>query len=603
MLIDPVCAYVYDLAGLRAHASAAVAALPEGCELFYALKANSEPRVIEALTGVVTGFEVGSAGEIDLVRAAAPEAPIIFGGPGKTDSALAAAARRGVVAVHVESVHELRRAEYVAAGLDVRLPVALRVNLAGPLPVATLAMAGRPTQFGIDEGDVPAALAEMQRCGHLEFVGFHFHCISNHHDAPAHARLVAGYLERAQEWADDAGVELHIVNAGGGIGVDYAALDRPFDWKGFCAALPDAAPVRLRFECGRYLAAAWGAYVTEVLDVKTNHGAAFAVVRGGTHHFRLPASWGHSHPFTVIPVEEWGYPFPRPAVRRCPVTVAGELCSPKDVLARDVPVEELRAGDLLWFHHAGAYGWSISHHDFLSHPHPRRVFLDGGGLEPDGDAAAALRIGHEPAGETGGWRVGQPVAEAAGLAADEQAGSTVVRDPEHLRQPRGRRTGVVEEPLGVADQPVGLVAVGRLGGEGGEASGGGRRNVAPQQAPSHPGDGGCPPDSGGVSRQRQREVVDRLDEGAQVTVEQPGPGPGEQRLVVVDEHHAGGGGRLVIAGQGREARRAQRNTGWTAVPVEGQHGVRGGEVGNPPGTDETGDGCSGDAHCPRLAEQ
>jgi diaminopimelate decarboxylase len=377
MLIDPVCAYVYDLAGLRAHATAAVGALPEGYELFYALKANSERRIIETLTGVVAGFEVGSVGEIDLVRAVTPDAPIVFGGPGKTDSALAAAARQGVVAVHVESLHELRRAEYVAAGLALRLPVALRVNLAGPLPAATLAMAGGPTQFGIDEADVPAALTEMQRCRHLEFAGFHFHCISNHHDAPAHARLVARYLAQAQEWAADAGVELRIVNAGGGIGVDYAAIDRPFDWKGFCAALPDAAPVRLRFECGRYLAAPWGAYVTEVLDVKTNHGTAFAVVRGGTHHFRLPASWGHSHPFTVIPVEEWSYPFPRPGVRGRPVTVAGELCSPKDILARDVSVEQIRAGDVLWFHHAGAYGWSISHHDFLNHPHPQKLFLNG----------------------------------------------------------------------------------------------------------------------------------------------------------------------------------------------------------------------------------
>ena len=69
------------------------------------------------------------------------------------------------------------------------------------------------------------------------FVGFHFHCLSNHHDAPAHARLVAGYLQRARRWAGDAGLPLRVVNAGGGIGVDYAQLDRPFDWAGFCAAL------------------------------------------------------------------------------------------------------------------------------------------------------------------------------------------------------------------------------------------------------------------------------------------------------------------------------------------------------------------------------
>src|SRR5882762_954288 len=120
----PVCAYVYDLYGLRAHAAAAIAALPEGCELFYAVKANSERLIIEALAGIVAGFEVGSAGEIDLVRAVAPDAPIVFGGPGKTDAALAAAARCGVAAVHVESVHELRRADLVAAGLGVTLPVA-----------------------------------------------------------------------------------------------------------------------------------------------------------------------------------------------------------------------------------------------------------------------------------------------------------------------------------------------------------------------------------------------------------------------------------------------------------------------------------------------
>src|SRR5947208_11215366 len=114
----PVCAYVYDLDGLRAHAEAAVAALPEGSELFYALKANSERPVIEALVGVVAGFEVGSAGEIERVRAVAPDAPVVFGGPGKTDAALAAAALDGgVAAVHVESLHELRRAEHVAAGL------------------------------------------------------------------------------------------------------------------------------------------------------------------------------------------------------------------------------------------------------------------------------------------------------------------------------------------------------------------------------------------------------------------------------------------------------------------------------------------------------
>jgi diaminopimelate decarboxylase len=61
------------------------------------------------------------------------------------------------------------------------------------------------------------------------------------------------------------------------------------------------------------------------------------------------------------------------------VTVVGQLCTPKDVLARDAVVPCVRAGDVLVFDRAGAYGWEISHHDFLSHPHPEHIFLKGDG--------------------------------------------------------------------------------------------------------------------------------------------------------------------------------------------------------------------------------
>jgi diaminopimelate decarboxylase len=53
------------------------------------------------------------------------------------------------------------------------------------------------------------------------------------------------------------------------------------------------------------------------------------------------------------------------------VTLVGQLCTPKDVLARDVEVPRLRAGDRLAFGLAGAYGWNISHHEFLMHDPPR----------------------------------------------------------------------------------------------------------------------------------------------------------------------------------------------------------------------------------------
>jgi diaminopimelate decarboxylase len=58
-------------------------------------------------------------------------------------------------------------------------------------------------------------------------------------------------------------------------------------------------------------------------------------------------------------------------VRDARVDAVGELCTPRDVLARDQPVDLLRVGDVLVFARTGAYGWDISHHDFLRHPPPR----------------------------------------------------------------------------------------------------------------------------------------------------------------------------------------------------------------------------------------
>lgn len=128
-------------------------------------------------------------------------------------------------------------------------------------------------------------------------------------------------------------------------------------------------------EPGRFVTAAAGWYATEVLDVKQTHGRWFVVVRGGTHHFRLPASWGYSHPFTVLPVDAWPYPFQRPQVSDAAVDVAGEQCNPRDVLARDVPVASVQAGDVLVFANTGAYGWEVAHHDFLRLTHPRFVIV------------------------------------------------------------------------------------------------------------------------------------------------------------------------------------------------------------------------------------
>lgn len=379
---EPVCLYGYDLEALTAHVARVVAALPPRCRMFYAMKANSAEPILETLAPLVAGFEVASGGEIAKARAAGgAEVPVIFGGPAKTPAEIAQALARRVARFHVESPLELHRISAAATAAGVTAEVLLRVNLTGPFPAATLAMAGRPTQFGIDEAQLPDAVRLAQRLSGVRLTGFHLHSLSNNLSPEAHLAMLALYRDKVNAWEAEFGVRCGVLNVGGGIGVNYADLDAQFDWPRFAAGLSrlvDTFPAHwaeIDFECGRFLVAGCGSYATEVLDVKRTHGVTYVVVRGGTHQFRLPASWQHSHPFTVVEVDDWPLAAPRPQAEREPVTVVGELCTPKDVLARDVTVPRVRPGDVIVFSHAAAYGWEISHHDFLSHPHPEHVFV------------------------------------------------------------------------------------------------------------------------------------------------------------------------------------------------------------------------------------
>ena len=152
--------------------------------------------------------------------------------------------------------------------------------------------------------------------------------------------------------------------------VDYTDPAARFDWVGYGRALADvldAHPgVRLRIEPGRSVTAYCGAYLTEVIDVKRSYGEWFVVVAGGTHHLRTPAAKGHAQPFRVH--RRRGVDGVR--TDGGPVTVVGQLCTPKDVLSRSATAGPIGVGDVLAFAMAGAYAWNISHRDFLLHEPP-----------------------------------------------------------------------------------------------------------------------------------------------------------------------------------------------------------------------------------------
>jgi diaminopimelate decarboxylase len=125
-------------------------------------------------------------------------------------------------------------------------------------------------------------------------------------------------------------------------------------------------------ELGRYLVGEAGVYVTRVVDRKESRGQTFLVVDGGLHH-QLAASGNFGQ------VIRKNYPVAianRMGAREVETaSVVGCLCTPLDLLARDVRLPRAEIGDLVAVFQAGAYGLTASPTAFLGHPAPAELLV------------------------------------------------------------------------------------------------------------------------------------------------------------------------------------------------------------------------------------
>lgn len=377
---DPVAEYGYLPSVAAARAAGLRAALPDWAACCFALKANAFEPVLRAIGAVVDGFEVSSRRElraaVDAHRDGRPL--LVSSGPAKSDGLHDALLAAGGT-INVESALELHRAAAAGRRAGRRAAVTIRVN-PRTVPIAgDLTMGGGPSPFGVPEEDVPALLdAAVALRDDVEIIGIHVHAASNVQDARAYVRYVAWVLAYTGGLAAAHGLDLRLVDVGGGIGFD-ASDETAFDLGGLAAGLRALAPppgARVVFEPGRWIAAPCGFYAAPVADVKRSREQTYVVLRGGVNHFLLPASWDLPQPVCVVPVDAWDPRLPRPGVARARVAVTGELCTPEDTLVPAVDGVTVRAGDVVVLPHAGAYGWEFGVHEFLAHPVAGRVVLD-----------------------------------------------------------------------------------------------------------------------------------------------------------------------------------------------------------------------------------
>jgi diaminopimelate decarboxylase len=363
--------FVYSRALLDQRVAELRTALPARVGVNYAVKANPHPAVIAHMAPLVDGFDIASAGELALCRAAGIDPRrISFAGPGKRDDELEAAITAGVT-LNCESEGEGARALAIGLRLGIAPRMAVRVNPSFVMTGSGMKMGGGAKQFGVDAALVPALAKHLIAQG-AEWRGLHIFTGSQTLAAEAIIAAQANVLGLAAELADQIGVPLPKLNMGGGLGIPYFPGDTPVDLPKVGAALAERVmdlPAVLRetelcLELGRYLVGEAGVYLTRVIDRKQSHGTTFLVTDGGLHH-QLAASGNFG---TVV---RRNYPSAIATRYRAEaseeVNIVGCLCTPLDRIADNAMMPRADVGDLVAVFCAGAYGATASPSAFLGH--------------------------------------------------------------------------------------------------------------------------------------------------------------------------------------------------------------------------------------------
>jgi len=376
--------YVYDLDRVTEARDDLLATLPEGFDLYYALKANPHPEVVRAVregAEEVCRAEVSSLGELDAALAAGhPADRCLYTGPGKTDTELDRAIGLGVRTFSAESPSDLQHIGNIASRHGVIASCILRLNIASAGTATGIRMMGRPSQFGIDGDTLAETLPQLLSVPGTTVVGAHLFTMSN---AADEENLLVEYehvVETAARLGRDLGLPLKLLDIGGGFAAPYAVPGSRTPYPKLRTGLADlldkhlpewrAGRPRLACESGRYLAAECGSLVVRVVNVKEGRGGPFVLLDAG-----INALGGLSGIGRLLPAAVELEPGQRPVGRG---TLAGPLCTPGDSLGRNVELPPLVPGDLVTIPNVGAYGLTASLVHFLSRPAPVEVTLHGG---------------------------------------------------------------------------------------------------------------------------------------------------------------------------------------------------------------------------------
>ena len=371
--------YVYSSATLRRHYQVFRDALRQALGpdrdilIAYAVKANANLSVIKTLSDMGAGADTVSEGEMRRALAAGvPPDRVIFSGVGKTDAELAFALSVGVAEINIESESELERLGQIAARLNRRPAVAIRVNPdVGAGGHAKITTGKADSKFGVSLAEAKRLFRRASTHANLQAVGLACHIGSQISDLTPLESAFVTLREMARDLRAE-GLRVSRLDLGGGLGAPYAdAPDppSPADYAAMVARVFAKFDVNLAFEPGRMLVANAAVLVTRVI---TRHdrpeGRKFVVVDAGMNDLLRPSLYDAYH--AIRPVRQGnGAPLE-------PFDVVGPICETGDIFAKDRSLPNLAEGDLVAILSAGAYGASMGS-EYNARPLAAEVLVQG----------------------------------------------------------------------------------------------------------------------------------------------------------------------------------------------------------------------------------
>ncbi|MFK8069238.1 MAG: diaminopimelate decarboxylase [Gammaproteobacteria bacterium] len=338
----------------------------------YAVKANSNLAVINLLARLGSGFDIVSVGELERVICAGGDpSKVVFAGVAKRADEMRRALEVGIRCFNVESEQELDRLNQVAAEMDLKAPVSIRVNPdvdAGTHPYISTGL--KENKFGIAMDQALAVYQRAAQMKNINIIGAGCHIGSQLTGMVPFVDALKRLLKLVDQLESD-GIELKQIDIGGGLGICYQDEKPPTAQEYADAILPLLCDRKqtLLIEPGRSIVGNAGVLLTKVEFLKSNDAKSFAIVDAAMNDLMRPSLYGAWQDIQPVLIKQTADQNPNKNY-----DIVGPVCETGDFLGKDRELN-LDVGDLLVVKSAGAYGFTMSS-TYNSRPRVAEVMVD-----------------------------------------------------------------------------------------------------------------------------------------------------------------------------------------------------------------------------------